>query len=74
MVYCCADVLLLQEYNYGIESTFNNNNIYPNGSAIFIHCKGAKAFTGGCIAFDQKDMKYILRHADKGMRIVIGEN
>lgn len=62
------------EYNYGIESSFNNENKYPEGSAIFIHCKGAKAFTGGCIAFDQKDMKYILQHADNGMRIVIGEN
>lgn len=62
------------EYNYGIESSFNDENKYPDGSAIFIHCKGAKAFTGGCVAFDQEDMEYILKHADKGMRIVIGPN
>ena len=62
------------EYNYGIETTFNDNNTYPNGSAIFIHCKGPKPYTGGCVAFDQPDMKYILQHAESTMRIVIGEN
>ncbi len=62
------------EYNYGIETTYNDENHYPDGSAIFLHCKGAKPFTGGCVAFDQKDMEYILQHAENGMRIVIGEN
>lgn len=62
------------EYNYGLESDFNNDNTYPNGSAIFIHCKGAKPFTGGCVAFDQEDMEYILKNADAGMRIIIGPN
>lgn len=62
------------EYNYGIETAFNDENTYPDGSAVFLHCKGAKAFTGGCVAFDQDDMEYILKHADKGMRVVIGPN
>lgn len=62
------------EYNYGFATDFNAENIYPNGSAIFVHCKGAKPFTGGCIAFDQEDMKYILEQADAGMRVVIGPN
>ena len=26
------------EYNYGIATTYNNSNTYPDGSAIFIHC------------------------------------
>ncbi|MDO4976652.1 MAG: hypothetical protein Q4E53_05250 [Eubacteriales bacterium] len=62
------------EYNYGIETSFNDANHYPDGSAVFLHCKGAKAFTGGCVAFDQKDMEYIIKHAEKGMRVVIGPN
>lgn len=44
------------------------------GSAIFIHCKGAKAFTGGCVALDEEHMAKVLRHADAGMRVVIGNN
>lgn len=62
------------EYNYGIETSFNDENKYPDGSAVFLHCKGAKAFTGGCVAFDQNDMKYIITKAQSGMRIVIGPN
>ncbi len=60
------------EYNYGIETDFNDSNTYPDGSAIFIHCKGAKGFTGGCVALDQEYMKIILEKADQNMRIVIG--
>lgn len=62
------------EYNYGIATDFNADCVQGAGSAIFIHCKGAKAFTGGCIALDEEHMVEILRHADAGMRVVIGNN
>ena len=41
------------QYNYGIATDFNKECVYPNGSAIFIHVKGTKTYTGGCIAFDE---------------------
>lgn len=62
------------EYNYGIATDFNAECVPGAGSAIFIHCKGAKTFTGGCIALDEEHMAEILRHADAGMRVVIGHN
>lgn len=62
------------EYNYGIATDFNADCVQGAGSAIFIHCKGAKAFTGGCIALDEEHMVEVLRHADAGMRVVIGND
>jgi len=59
------------EYYYGIETDYNPDNIYPNGSAIFIHCKGYKSSTGGCIALDEQDMKTLLVSADNTLRIII---
>lgn len=61
------------EYNYGFATDFNDDNTYPNGSAIFVHCKGEKPFTGGCIALDQEDMVTVLQNADAGMRVVLGD-
>ena len=59
------------EYDYGIETDFNKECIWPLGSAIFIHCKGAKSWTGGCVALDKPLMKKILSTADAGLRIII---
>ncbi|MBO4897452.1 MAG: L,D-transpeptidase family protein [Clostridia bacterium] len=61
------------EYNYGIVTDYNAENEYPKGSEIFLHCKGAKVFTGGCIAIDEECMKTVLQYADPGMRIIIHE-
>ena len=61
------------EYNYGIVTDYNAENEYPKGSGIFLHCKGAKVFTGGCIAIDEEYMKTVLQYADPGMRIIIHE-
>lgn len=65
--------LLSPEYNYGLTTSYNEDNTYPNGSAIFIHCKGQKPFTGGCIALDQEDMLTILTSAEPGMRVYMDE-
>ena len=61
------------EYNYGIATDYNAENEYPKGSEIFLHCKGAKVFTGGCVAIDEACMKTVLEYADAGMRVIIHE-
>ena len=61
------------EYNYGFTMNHNPTNEYPNQSNIFIHCKGAKPYTGGCIALDQDHIETILKTCSPGMRIVINE-
>ncbi len=61
------------EYNYGIATDFNVENEWPLGSGIFLHCKGAKVFTGGCIAIDEELMRTVLEYAEPGMRIIIHE-
>ena len=72
---CTGEEMFLYspEYNYGIVTDFNSGNEWPNGSAIFLHCKGAKVFTGGCIAIDEDLMRTVLQYAEPGMRIIIHE-
>ncbi len=65
---------LSPEYNYGLATDYNADNTWPNGSAIFVHCKGEKRFTGGCIAIDEALMRTVLQYAEPGMRIIIGED
>ncbi len=62
---------LSPEYHYGLETDYNRGCVYPLGSAIFIHCKGAKTWTGGCVALDKRVMRQILRTADAGLRIYV---
>lgn len=62
---------LQPEYNYGLQTDFNSECKYPKGSAIFIHCKGSKRYTGGCVALDERMMRQILRGADASLRIYI---
>ena len=61
------------QYNYGIATDFNKECIYPKGSAIFIHVKGSKPYTGGCISFDEERMVEILRYCDMSLVITVKE-
>ena len=61
------------QYNYGIATDFNKECIYPKGSAIFIHVKGSKPYTGGCISFDEERMIEILRYCDMSLVITVKE-
>ena len=61
------------QYNYGIATDFNKECIYPNGSAIFIHVKGSKPYTGGCISFDEDRMVEILKNCDMSLVITVRE-
>ncbi len=59
------------EFDYGIATDYNHYNIWPEGSGIFLHCKGERSYTRGCIAIDEDKMKTVLLYADPGMRIII---
>ena len=64
---------IVPQYNYGIATDFNKACVYPNGSNIFIHVKGTKPYTGGCIAFDEDRMFDILRKCDSTLVITVRE-
>ena len=59
------------EYNYGLVLGYNNDGIYGKGSAFFLHCKGKKPYTGGCIAVDEDTMIQMLKYANSDTRICI---
>ena len=59
------------EYNYGLFFDYNKQCIPGLGFAIFLHCKGDKPYTGGCIAVDEEYMAEILRTVDKNARLCI---
>ncbi len=64
---------LSPEYDYGLETDYNAAGLWPLGSAIFIHCKGAKQWTGGCVALDKPLMKKILMTATEALVIRISQ-
>lgn len=59
------------EYDYGMVLDYNADCLYPEGSAIFFHCKGAKLWTGGCVAVDEDFMQHILSSCHQGLRVII---
>lgn len=59
------------EYNYGFEIAYNAEGVPGKGSAIFFHCKGAKAYTGGCIAVDENNILKMLEKIDENTRVII---
>jgi L,D-peptidoglycan transpeptidase YkuD (ErfK/YbiS/YcfS/YnhG family) len=62
-----------QCYAYGMFLDYNKENIFGKGSAIFLHCKGKKGYTAGCVAVDEPFMLEILRRAGEGAKICIAE-
>lgn len=60
-----------QCYAWGMFLDYNKENIFGEGSAIFLHCKGNKGYTEGCVAVDPSFMKTILCHAEKNAKICI---
>ena len=61
------------EYNYGLFFDYNIKGTAGLGFAIFLHCKGAMPYTGGCIALDEASMVEILRSVDINARLCIYE-
>ena len=62
---------LVPQYNYGLITDYNKACVYPKGSHIFIHVKGPRPYTGGCIALDEARMVQLLRLADTTLTVVI---
>ncbi len=60
-------------YNYGIVLDYNKQCIYPNGSAIFLHCNGKKEHTYGCISVAEKNMITILSNIEIDTKIIVSE-
>lgn len=58
-------------YAYGMATDYNPGNVYPLGSAIFIHCKGRNPWTAGCVSMDENLMKQILQRASTTMKVII---
>lgn len=64
-----------EEYKYGMVIGYNSNPvIVGKGSAIFLHCKGGKGYTAGCIAVEEEIMKYLLQKLNSNAYIIITTN
>jgi len=59
------------QYNYGLITDFNKECVYPLGSNIFIHCRGERDYTAGCIAFEEEFMISLLKFSSDGMLVMI---
>ena len=60
-----------QCYEYGMFLDFNKKNVFGKGAAIFLHVKGNKGYTAGCIAVSRGNMKKLLRQIGPGGKICI---
>lgn len=63
-------------YKYGIFIDYNLENVKNLGSAIFMHIyRGEDSPTGGCIALEENNLKFIIEQLDifKNPLIIIGD-
>ena len=60
-----------QCYEYGMFLDYNKDNVYGKGSAIFLHVKGTKGYTAGCIAVSRTNMIKLLKKIGPGGKICI---
>ena len=58
-------------YNYCMFIDYNAEGKPGLGSCIFLHCKGSKKYTAGCVAISEASMKKIIQWARDGAKIVI---
>ncbi|MBR0367478.1 MAG: Ig-like domain-containing protein [Clostridia bacterium] len=58
-------------YNYAMFIDYNVEGVKGKGSCIFLHCKGKKKFTQGCVSVSEASMKKIIQWAKPGVKIVI---
>lgn len=60
-----------KQYEYSVFIEYNSDNQIIDGignnkgSAIFLHCHGVKGYTGGCVAINRDDMKFIMNFLDR---------
>ncbi len=58
-------------YDYGLFLDYNKECRQGRGSAIFMHCKGERNSTAGCIAVPKRHMKKIIKRIEKNTKICI---
>ena len=58
-------------YNYCMFIDYNAEGMAGRGSCIFLHCKGSRKYTAGCVAISEASMKQIIQWARAGAKIVI---
>ena len=59
-------------YQYCLNISYNEACTPGLGSAIFLHCLGAaRPFTGGCVAIQEAQMRYVMQHIDENTQVVI---
>lgn len=59
------------QYDYGLFLDYNREGVWPLGSAIFIHVRGPKSYTAGCVAVAEEDMVRLLQNLEPGVRVLI---
>ncbi len=60
------------EYQYCLNISFNEDGTPGRGSAIFLHCLGAKKpYTGGCVAIPENIMKLVMQQVREDCVVVI---
>lgn len=61
-----------REYQYCLNISFNPDCVPGDGSAIFLHCMGAKRpYTAGCVAIPEAQMRVVMQHVEPGCAVVI---
>ena len=61
------------EYQYCLNISYNEEGTPGLGSAIFLHCFGArKPYTGGCVALPQDQMVKVMQNVREDCVVVIG--
>ncbi len=58
-------------YVYCLNISYNGQGKPGLGSAIFLHCYSQNAYTGGCVAIPEEDMRLLLRRARPDCAIII---
>lgn len=59
------------QYHYALVLDYNKEGVYPKGSAIFLHVKGEKPYTAGCLAVSEAQMKRIVQNSTCKTKICI---
>ena len=63
----------MNEYQYCLNISYNEDGTPGLGSAIFLHCFGAqRPFTGGCVAIPQDKMVKVMQNVSEDCVVVIG--
>lgn len=60
-----------KEYDYVLDIGYNAKCKKGRGSAVFLHSKGDKDNTAGCIAANKADVLFCIKHLKRGSKIVI---